>query len=83
MNEKTDMTGIDSEVLQIIIDRIERLEAEKAETASVIKDVYAEAKNGGFYSKAIRRVIALRKVERAEREAQEGMVQLYMTALGS
>jgi uncharacterized protein (UPF0335 family) len=47
--------------LQSIVDRIEKLEIEKADIADLIKDVYVEAKANGFDVKILRKVVALRK----------------------
>ncbi len=69
------------EKLKQTIARIERLEAEKAELAADIREVYAEAKSFGFDTKTLRKVISLRKVEAHEREEQEAMLDLYMGAL--
>lgn len=68
--------------LRTIIERIERLEEEKAALANDIKEVYAEAKGNGFDTKAIRKVIRIRKLDAAEREEQDAILELYMSALG-
>ncbi len=68
--------------LRSIIERIERLEEEKAGLASDIRDVYAEAKANGFDAKILRKVISLRKMEPADRSEQEEMLDLYLQALG-
>ena len=70
------------EKLKQFIARIERLEAEKAELAADIREVYAESKTFGFDNKVLRKTIALRKVEAHEREQQEALVELYMDAVG-
>ena len=62
--------------------RIERLEEEKAGIAGDIKDVYAEAKGNGFDTKVLRKIIALRKRDYAERQEEEAILELYMQALG-
>ena len=62
--------------------KIERLEEEKKEVAEQIKEIYAEAKAFGFDTKALRQVIKLRKVDRAEREEQEMVLDTYLLALG-
>ena len=71
-----------NERLRLLIERIERLEEEKKGIASDVKDVYAEAKSAGFDTKAMKQVVRLRKKEKAEREAEEAMIDLYKTALG-
>ena len=70
------------EKLRQTVAKIERLEEEKAEVAEQIKDTYAEAKAIGFDTKALRQVIRLRKIARAEREEQEMILETYMVALG-
>lgn len=68
--------------LRSFIERIERLEEEKAALAADIKEVYAEAKGNGFDTKVLRAVIALRKKDNAERQEEEAVLELYMHALG-
>lgn len=68
--------------LRLLIERIERLEEEKKAFSDDIKDVYIEAKSAGFDTKAMKRVISLRKKEKAERDAEEAMVEIYKDALG-
>lgn len=70
------------EKLRQTVAKIERLEEEKREIAEAIKDVYAEAKAVGFDTKALRQVIRLRKIERAEREEQDMILETYLIALG-
>lgn len=71
-----------TERLRLLIERIERLAEEKQHISDDIKDVYTEAKSAGFDTKAMKRVIALRKKEKAERDAEEAMVEVYKDALG-
>ena len=68
--------------LKAFVERIERLEAEKAETAADIRDVYAEAKGTGFDVRALRTIIRLRKQDTDERREQEMILETYMMALG-
>lgn len=77
----TDVGGIAAGQLKSLIERIERLEEEKKGLAEDIADVYAEAKGNGFDPKVMRKVIALRKLERAERQELEALMDLYMSAL--
>jgi len=74
--------GIAAEQLQDIIERIENFEARKAEIAGYIRDVYAEAKGNGFDAKILRQIIRLRKLNKAERQEQEALLDLYTHALG-
>ena len=71
-----------TERLRLLIERIERLAEEKQHISDDIKDVYTEAKAAGFDTKAMKRVIALRKKEKAERDAEEAMVEVYKDAIG-
>jgi uncharacterized protein (UPF0335 family) len=68
--------------LKAIVARIERLEEDKKVIAGDIKEVYAEAKAEGFDIKIIRKVIALRKREAAERIEEQALLETYMNALG-
>jgi uncharacterized protein (UPF0335 family) len=74
--------GIAVDRLRSIIERIERLEEEKKALSSDIKDIMAEAKSAGFEPKALRRVLAARRMETQEREELEGLLEVYMNALG-
>lgn len=73
---------IAKEQLKSFVERIERLEEEKKATADDIKDVYAEAKGNGYDTKVLRRVIQIRKQDKAERQEQEAILDLYLEALG-
>lgn len=68
--------------LQSIVERIERLEVEKAAIASDIKDVYTEAKGNGFDPKVLKQVISLRKKDSAKRAEEQAVLATYMQALG-
>ena len=65
------VNGIVGDDLEIIIQRIERREEEKAGIAADIKEIYAEARGRGFDPKTIRAIIQLRKLSQQEREEQE------------
>ncbi len=81
--ERADQMGQASrEKLKQFIARIERLEAEKAELATDIREVYAEVKSFGFDTKVMRKVIALRKQDAAERAEQDALTDMYMEAVG-
>lgn len=70
------------EQLKSIIERVEKLEEEKAGIAYDIKDIYAEAKGNGYDVKTIRKVVSLRKLDAAERDEQESILDTYKRALG-
>lgn len=75
-------TTVAGEQLKSFIERIERLSEEKQTIQDDIKEVYAEAKGTGFDTKALRAIVRLRKKDKAEREEEEAILDLYMSALG-
>jgi uncharacterized protein (UPF0335 family) len=77
-----DVGGIGAERLRSFVERIERLEEEKAALTADIREVYAEAKGNGFDTKVMRQVIRLRKMETADRQEQEALLDLYKRAIG-
>jgi len=68
--------------LKAILERVERLEEDKAAVMADLKEVYAEAKGNGFDTKIIRKVIRLLKQDKAKRQEEEALVDLYMSAIG-
>lgn len=68
--------------LKAFVERIERLEEDKKSIAGDIKDVYAEAKSNGYDVKALRHIVALRKLDVDERREQQAIVDTYLAALG-
>ena len=78
----TDGGGIAAKRLRSFIERIERLEEEKAALAADIREVYAEAKGDGFDAKTMRQIVKLRKLDSADRAEQAALLDLYKAALG-
>lgn len=74
-------SGFAKEQLKSFINRIERLEEEKASLGADIREVYAEAKGTGFDTKIMRQCIRLRKMDKADMQEQEAMLDLYLSAL--
>jgi uncharacterized protein (UPF0335 family) len=68
--------------LKSFLERIERLEEDKAAVMSDLKDVYAEAKGEGFDTKIMRKVVRLLKQDKAKRQEEEALLDLYLSALG-
>ncbi|MBV8682791.1 MAG: DUF2312 domain-containing protein [Caulobacteraceae bacterium] len=68
--------------LKSVIERIERLEEDKAGIAGDIKEVYAEAKGDGFDIKVIRKIVRLRKQDKVKRAEEEALLDLYISAIG-
>lgn len=74
--------GVAAGELRQFIERIERLEEEKAALQDDIKDVMAELKGRGYDVKAVRAILKLRKQDPDERQEAEAILELYMNALG-
>lgn len=68
--------------LRQFVEQIERLEEEKKQLASDIRDKYTEAKAVGFDVKALRQIVRLRKKSNEERQEEESILEVYMHALG-
>jgi len=68
--------------LKSLIERVERLEQEKADLAADIKDIYAEAKAVGYDVKIVRRIVRLRKMDEQKRREEDEILELYKSALG-
>jgi uncharacterized protein (UPF0335 family) len=77
-----DTQSVAADQLKAFIERIERLEEEKAALSGDIKEIFQEAKGTGFDTKAIRKILSLRKKDHAERMEEEAILELYMQALG-
>lgn len=75
-------TTVAADRLRSFIERIERLDEEKAAIMADQKEIYAEAKGEGYDSKILRQVVRIRKMDRADRQEQEALLDLYLTALG-
>jgi uncharacterized protein (UPF0335 family) len=68
--------------LRSIIERVERLEEEKAALAEDIREVYSEAKGNGYDVKILRQIVRLRKMDSGDRQEQEAILDTYKAALG-
>ena len=78
---ETEVGGIAADRLRSLIERIERLEEEKSGIASDIRDIFAEAKGAGFDVKIMRTILKLRKMNDADRDEQEALLDTYKQAL--
>ncbi len=79
--ENKEVGGIAADRLRSLVERIERLEEEKKALSSDIRDIFAEAKSAGFDVKIMRAVIKLRKMNAADRDEQELLLETYRKAL--
>jgi len=78
----TDSYQVSAEELRQFIERYERFDAEKRDIAEHQKEVMAEAKGRGYDTKAMRRIIALRKKTRDQLAEEEAVEALYREVLG-
>lgn len=77
----TEIGGLAVDRLRSLIERIERLEEEQKALSSDIRDIFAEAKSAGFDVKIMRTIIKLRKMNAADRDEQETLLETYRRAL--
>jgi uncharacterized protein (UPF0335 family) len=77
-----EIDGAAGKRLKSLIERIERLEEEKAGLATDIKDIYGEAKSVGFDPKIMRKIIRLRKMDADKRSEEEMLLETYKSAVG-
>lgn len=68
--------------LKALVERIEREEEQKAEIAEGIKEIYLEAKYGGYDVKILRKIIAIRRKDPEARATEESLMDAYMNELG-
>lgn len=76
------MTAQAGRQLRTVIERIERLMADKASVQDDIKEVFAEAKANGFDSKIIRLAIKRRGMDKVKRDEEDALLDLYLSAIG-
>lgn len=74
--------GVAGDILKAYIERIERLEEEKKALAADIREIYSEAKGNGYDPKIMRKVISLRKMDQADRQEEEELLDVYRRAIG-
>jgi len=73
---------VTADELRQFIERYERLEAEKKDIADQQKEVMAEAKGRGYDTRILRKVVAMRKRDKADLEEEEAVLDMYKQALG-
>lgn len=77
----TEIGGESADRLRSFVERVERLEEEKAALAADIREVYSEAKGSGFDVKVLRQVVRLRKMDQSDRREQEELLDIYKRVL--
>lgn len=78
----SDVNRVTADELRQFIERIERLDAEKKDLADSRKEVMAEAKGRGYDAGVLGKLVALRRVDPADRAEADAILDLYMQALG-
>lgn len=73
---------VTADELRQFVERYERLEQEKKDIADQQKEVMAEAKGRGYDTKAMRKLIALRKKSADQISEEEAILDMYKEALG-
>ncbi|PVM90683.1 DUF2312 domain-containing protein [Caulobacter endophyticus] len=68
--------------LKSLIERVERLEIDKAAILEDIKEIYAEGQSAGFDAKVMKKVVRLRKTDKAKRQEEDAILDLYLSAIG-
>lgn len=76
------LTNVAAGRLRSIIERLERLDEDRESVMADMKEVFAEAKGDGYDVKVLRKVLRLRKIDRAKRQEEEAILDLYLSALG-
>jgi uncharacterized protein (UPF0335 family) len=76
------LSGAAQTRLKSLIERIERLEEDKKAVMADMKEVFAEAKGEGFDVKIMRKIIRIRAQDKAKRQEEEALVDLYLSAIG-
>ena len=74
--------NVSADQLRLFIERIERLEEEKRGMSDDIKDTYSELGSTGFDKKTVRKIVALRRLEKHVRDEADALLDMYRNALG-
>ena len=74
--------GISAGQLRSFVEKIETLEQDKAELMTTLRDVFADAKSEGFDVGVMRQLLKLRRLKKEDLAEQEGLLEIYRSALG-
>ena len=74
--------AVTADELRQFVERYEQLEAEKKDIADQQKEVMAEAKGRGYDTRALRKIVALRKRKPDDIAEEEAVLEVYKAALG-
>jgi uncharacterized protein (UPF0335 family) len=73
--------NLSKQQLKHLVEKLERLEEEKANVSEALKEVFDEAKSNGFDVKTIKQVLKLRKMDRDQLQEQDALIELYRDIL--
>ena len=76
------INGISGNQFKLFIEKIEKMESEKANMMENIKEVFAESKSSGFDPKIMKEIIKIRKMKNEDRIEQEELLDIYKAAIG-
>jgi len=82
VSKKTKAGPISADRLKSFVERIEKLEEERKAIGGDIRDIYSEAKGVGYDVRTMRRIVSLRRMDAAQREEEETLLDTYKHALG-
>ena len=74
--------GLDSQQLLSFVQRIEKLNEDKAAIEADLKGVLDEAKSAGFDKKYVKEIVKLRKLDSDELDEQDELMKMYREAAG-
>lgn len=81
MTDTNETYRVEGGELRMHVEKIERIQAEKAELAETEKDFFACAKSAGYDGKILRKVIARRKMDRDALAEEGALISMYEDAL--
>ena len=83
MSDNVDViTAAAAERLKGFIERVERVEEDLDGLKEDRKEIYSEAKGEGYDTKVVRKIVRLRKMDRARRQEEQAILDLYLSAIG-
>ena len=81
MSYPSNSESVAQDQIKAFVERILRMREEAKAINDDIREIYAEAKGNGFDTKIMRQVIRMRKLDKADFQEQEAMLDLYLTAM--
>lgn len=74
--------GISAGQLRSFVEKIETLEQDKVELMATLRDVFADVKSEGFDVGVMQQLLKLRRLKKEDLAEQEGLLEIYRSALG-